>query len=714
MTNTHKRLLLAFFLPALLIFSGIYISQTEFNKEIANEEITTIIEYLENQCARYDNIITANQVRLQVDLVEKATALSRNIQYNHGTFSQDELKAYLKDQRMDGTIILDENQNVVQQATLNNLTPDFWEDILNSNRTREILEYPNKVIAEKASFGQTTYTYVAVARLDKKGILFCYRNTPLTVAGNKNNDMTNLLKGYSIDKDGTVALTDGETVISSNDESIQGKAVIDCPRISMFNATWEPDKLVRVKKDGSWFYGRHVKCNQYYIYVFFPENQIFTERRIILFYGIVLYLGLWAAILFIRQQLEKRQLEELERQEREYQKEILKSAEDAKRANAAKTEFLRRMSHDIRTPINGIMGMIEIADHYPEDFNKQKECRKKVKDACKFLFDLVNDVLDMNKMESGEIEMEEVPFNLKENLQKMTNLIEVQATEQGLTFLTEAAIGTHWNVIGSPVHLHQILVNIAGNAVKYNKEKGSIKLSTKELSSDDETVWFQFICADTGKGMSKEFQEHMFEPFAQEHSGARTTFGGTGLGLAIVQKLVDKMGGTIEVESEVQKGSTFIVTLPFKIDKEAESKALKDSNSENAPSIQGMKVLLVEDNELNMEIAEFILKTNEIEICKAWNGQEAVTAFEHSDLWEFDMILMDIMMPVMDGIEATKQIRRLQREDAGEIPIIAMTANAFLDDVKRNKEAGMNDQISKPIEVEKLIEVISKNKKPVV
>lgn len=712
MTNAHKRLLLAFFIPAVFLFFGIYLTQTELNKEVANKEITTIIQYLENQCSRYDNIITSDQVRLQVDLIEKATALSRNIQYNNGVFSQEELEAYIKDQRMDGVIILDENQTIIQQINLGNVVSDFWQEILSSKRIGEILQYQNKVITEQISAGQITYTYVAVARLDEKGIIFCYRNTPLTVAGNKNNSMTNLLEGYTIDRSGTVALTNGETVISSNDESIQGKAVADCPRISMFNATWEPDKLVHVKKDGNWFYGRHVKCNQYYIYVFFPEYEIFTHRQTFLFYSAMFYLGLWAVILFIRQHLQKKQLEELEKQEREYQKEILKSAEDAKHANAAKTEFLRRMSHDIRTPINGIMGMLEIAEHYPEDFEKQKECRKKIKEASKFLFDLVNDVLDMNKMESGEIEIEESPFDLKEQLQKMTNLIEVQATEQGLTFSTETLSGTHWNVIGSPVHLHQILINIAGNAVKYNKKNGSIKLGTKELSNDGKTVWFQFICADTGKGMSEEFQEHMFEPFAQEHSGARTTFGGTGLGLAIVKKLVDKMNGTIEVESEIGKGSTFIITLPFKIDKEAKSS--ENTASKDTLSLQGMKILLVEDNELNMEIAEFILKTNEIEICKAWNGQEAVTVFEHSDLWEFDMILMDIMMPVMDGIEATKQIRRLKREDAGEIPIIAMTANAFLDDVKRNKEAGMNDQISKPIEVEKLIEVISRNKKSMV
>ncbi len=244
----------------------------------------------------------------------------------------------------------------------------------------------------------------------------------------------------------------------------------------------------------------------------------------------------------------------------------------------------------------------------------------------------------------------------------MVNLIEVQAVEQGLDFSAEVISGTHWNVIGSPVHLHQILVNIAGNAVKYNKENGSVHLSTKELSNDGNLVYFQFTCADTGKGMSKEFQEHMFEPFAQEHSGARTILGGTGLGLAIVKKLVYKMGGTIEVESEAGKGSTFVVTLPFKIDKEAEAKTLEDSKSEDVPSIQGMKILLVEDNELNMEISEFILKSNGIEVCKAWNGQEAVHTFERSGLWEFDMILMDIMMPILNGMEATKKSAHFQEK----------------------------------------------------
>ena len=399
-------------------------------------------------------------------------------------------------------------------------------------------------------------------------------------------------------------------------------------------------------------------------------------------------------------------IDEQKRREQEYQNQILETAEEARRANAAKTEFLRRMSHDIRTPINGVIGMLNIGDHFPKDMEKQKECREKIRGAAMFLFELVNDVLDMSKMESGEIELEQIPFDMKETLAELVPLIEVQAVERGIRFLYDPVKCDHCKLVGSPVHLRQILLNIAGNAVKYNRKNGSLKLSSRELLSRDGYALFEFICTDTGKGMSREFQQHMFEPFTQEESGARTTLDGTGLGLSIVKKLVEKMNGEIDVVSEEGKGTTFTIRLPLKIDAGAAEEKSCAVQEEQDLSIEGTRILVVEDNELNMEIAEFMLSDQKAVITKAWNGKEVVEIFRQNPKGTFDVILMDIMMPVMDGLSAARAIRELDRDDAKEIPIIAMTANAFEEDRKRSRDAGMNGHIAKPLDAQEIVKTI--------
>lgn len=394
-----------------------------------------------------------------------------------------------------------------------------------------------------------------------------------------------------------------------------------------------------------------------------------------------------------------REINEQKRQELEYQEQLLKTAEEARRANVAKTDFLRRMSHDIRTPINGIHGYIEIASHYPQDLDKQRECREKIKTASGFLLDLVNNVLDMNKLESGGIQLEHKAFNLMDLLEKVNEIVEVQGKEYGVSYHIANGSIQHKELIGSPIHIQQILINVASNAVKYNREGGSVFVTCKELYSDEDTATFELTCTDTGIGMSEEFQKHLFEPFAQELDKARSNYTGTGLGLSIVKKLVEIVGGTITFESEQNKGTRFTMNLPFKINREFEEREkLKVENKDIDCS--GIHVLLVEDNEMNMEIAEFLLKEKNIKVTKAYNGQEAVQRFYSSRSQEFDVILMDVMMPIMDGIEAVKVIRKMHRQDAKEIPIFAMTANAFIDDAQRSKEAGMNEHFSKPLDME--------------
>ncbi len=397
---------------------------------------------------------------------------------------------------------------------------------------------------------------------------------------------------------------------------------------------------------------------------------------------------------------------DLEKQkEIEYKQKLMETAEDARRANMAKTDFLRRMSHDIRTPINGIRGMISIAEHFHDDLKKQAECREKVKEASGFLLDLVNNILDMNKLESGAIVLEHKPFNLLDVLQEINNIAQMNAGLRGLKVSVDHAKVKHCHLVGSPVHLKQILQNIDGNAVKYNRDGGSVSFSAAEIACANGIATYKFVCRDTGRGMSKDFITHAFEPFAQEDSSARTAYMGTGLGLPIAKQLVEMMGGTIEVESELNVGTTFTTTIPFEIDTDHEK---ENALQESIPygDLSGVRVLLVEDNELNTEIAEFILENAGMDVTTASNGKEAVERFASSEEDRFDLILMDVMMPVMDGLSAARTIRAMKRKDAQKIPIFAMTANAFSDDVAESRRAGMNEHLSKPLDEAEMMRAI--------
>ena len=402
-----------------------------------------------------------------------------------------------------------------------------------------------------------------------------------------------------------------------------------------------------------------------------------------------------------------RKIDQDKKKEIEYKQQLMEAAEDARRANMAKTDFLRRMSHDIRTPINGIQGMIAIAEHFPDDMQKQAECRGKVKEAAGFLLDLVNSILDMNKLESGAIVLQHQPFDLRDVLQEINEIAKMNAGLRGLQVTVDHTKMEHCHLIGSPLHLRQILQNIDGNAVKYNREGGSIAFSTTEIACVDGKAVYQFVCADTGRGMSKEFLSHAFEPFAQEDTSARTAYMGTGLGLPIAKQLAEMMGGTIEVESEKNVGSTFKTTIPFEIDTAYEDED-RHSQSVSEGDVSGVRVLLVEDNELNMEIARFILENAGMEVTAVFNGKEAVDAFASSEENQFDLILMDVMMPVMDGLTAARMIRGMEREDAKKVPIFAMTANAFTDDIEESRKAGMNEHLSKPLDGVELMRVIKR------
>ncbi len=405
-------------------------------------------------------------------------------------------------------------------------------------------------------------------------------------------------------------------------------------------------------------------------------------------------------------------IEEKRRIERDlaYQKQLRDAALMAERANQAKTEFLHRMSHDIRTPINGIMGMLDIADRFPDDFDKQHECRTKIRKAAKILLELVNDVMDMSKLESDNVTLESIPFDIIDVSKDVYEVVARQAEERDVEIIQQDCGIVHRHLIGSPVHFKRIVMNLVTNAIKYNKPHGKIYVTCRELAANGSYVAVEFKCRDTGIGMSQEFQQHLFEPFSQENSGVRTQYAGTGLGLSITKNLVDKMGGTISFESEKGVGTTFDVILSFKIDDSVEADRVAEAVYEEY-SISGMNILLVEDNEVNMEIAKFLLEEDGATVITAANGQEAIDIFKKSKAGKIDAILMDIMMPIKDGYEATREIRAMRRKDAKTIPIIAMTANAFSEDKREALKAGMTQHIAKPINNRIIVQTIAKLKR---
>ena len=393
-----------------------------------------------------------------------------------------------------------------------------------------------------------------------------------------------------------------------------------------------------------------------------------------------------------------------------YQKQLKASMEDAQRANISKTAFLQRMSHDIRTPLNGIVGMIHIAEKHKNDVAKLREFRQKVLQSTDYLQKLINNVLDISKLESGSLMLEYKSFDLVELLSNNMTVVAMSAYENGVRFEggVEANTIRHRYLIGSPVHLSRVLMNLASNAIKYNHFHGTVNVHCEELSDDGNMAVFKFVCSDTGLGMSEEFQKHAFDVFAQEGKQSTTTFSGSGLGLSIVKDIIELMGGMIELESKENVGSTFTVTVPFKIDHLVENNDSQKDSCSQSMELSGKRVLLVEDNAINMEIAHAILEEEHLNITEAKNGKEALEIFQNSKLNEYDVIIMDVMMPVMDGLEATKAIRMLEREDAKRIPIIAMTANAFEEDRKACLDAGMDEHIGKPIDIPLLKRTITK------
>ena len=678
-------------------------------KTEAEKRMVEIVNYVKVQCSTYTHYNESSESKSLLRAIESARQMSTNIKMeieNGGQLSRDFLKENLQTLWVDGIIVLDAEGKTdceysTDESLANEIMAYLQKDIIMDFTGYEERTYSERFAREDGS----RIDIAACARKDVPGIVAIYYYTSPEFTRNYTLTIQGLLNGYSVQKDGTIIVADDGIVVASNDESLLGQNTTDNEVVQAMKKHTDSQHIYHLKKEGTGCYGIMLKQRDYYIYAYLPDTEVFQNLPLSVISVIFLYFllfgifWLWA----YRTNLAHRKQEQ-EKGEK-YKSELLIAAKKAEAANEAKTEFLQRMSHDIRTPINGICGMLDVADHYADDMEKQAECRTKIKEASNLLLELVNEVLDMSKLEADEVVLEEIPFNLSRISREVLVVIEQIAAEQNIRIIWEKKEITHRDLIGSPGHVKRVMMNILSNAVKYNRENGRIYISCIEIPSGQPGMTtMEFVCRDTGIGMSEEFQKHIFEPFAQEHAGSRTKFAGTGLGMPISKKLIEKMGGTITFESAEGIGTTFVIQVPFKIDPDADKR--KEQKDVSEKSIKGLHILLAEDNELNMEIAEFILQNEGADVTKAWNGQEAVELFEKSRIGEFDVILMDIMMPVMNGYEATKRIRSLGREDAKTIPIIAMTANAFTEDRIRVKEAGMNEHIAKPVDAKSLVKVI--------
>lgn len=691
----------------IVVLTVLFVSIKVETNNVKNR-IHSTIEYIKDQYSMYNSFNDAVEAKSLVRMVEKIQQTARNFKADDQALEKEHLKQYAGEQKLTGIIVLNDKDQQIAQYHMGSRFQKVMDYVMEKETLRDVKKYPQKSYMARIDLKNGGYIDLAsYGRIDAKGTIIGYQYIKAEYAKNSELTIKNVLAGYKQENDGTIVITNGNDIIASNDKKLINTKAQNNPVVNEIRKSVKLGQFAVIQNGIKRYFTSLDKGRNYYIYMYAEDRDLVKTLTSNIGIALILY-GIFVTILMTIKAKSNQQYELIQKQrEEEYKKELEKSAREAKKANIAKTEFLQRMSHDIRTPINGIRGMVEVGDYYKDNLVKQAECRKKIWEASGFLLELINEVLDMGKLESEEVILEERSFNFFELFKEIRMVIEKQAKERGIQIIVHKYRVIHENLIGSPLHVKRVVMNILTNAIKYNKDNGKIIMEFQEVQEDQDTVRIQFKCKDTGIGMSESFQKKIYEPFAQEKVGARTVYGGTGLGMPITKSLVEKMGGTISFESEQDVGTTFDIEIPFQIDHNKQCEEHKKKEVKET-SIKGVNVLLAEDNELNMEIAEFVLESAGAKVIKAFNGKEALEIFKASEQGEIDVILMDVMMPVMDGLEATRYIRRSNKENARDIPIIAMTANAFTEDRRRVLEAGMNEHLAKPLESEVLIEMIAK------
>lgn len=695
---------------AVFILIGIIIGvfsaliTTASDKVDAERKMNAVSEYIERQCIRYDELAAEDAADSLYDVTDKAFVIRNVLDYSSDSL-EEEIRKIATNNRLSGIFVTETGErssfDVIAGFSDGGETAETWKTYFESFVS--VMNNPFKSYGERVTADGCYYDCAVVARNDCGGMVLCYKRRSIETVEDDRFSVATLLKGFVFGSHGKVVVTDGNVVIAANYDGAVGVAAKDCPIVRKLREEATDENITRAK-DGDVYYGVKTKSKNMFVYTFMPDSEVFARRSIILAYTFIFYILFVIAVIVVRQrQLRKKRIEQ-ERKDEAYRIEKEKLAREAIRANEAKTDFLRRMSHDIRTPINGIRGMVRIGEYYYDDPEKQKECREKIWNTSGYLLDIVNDILDMNKLTTSESVWKDESFVLSDLLEETESFLAVQAKEAGIALSMKTAGIKHDYLFGGKVQFKRIVTNLIGNAIKYNKPYGKAEFTCTEKYDKDGVAYFECRCSDTGIGMDEEFVKKMYEPFEREKQTESSNLEGVGLGLAIVKKLVDKAGWTIGVKSEKGKGTVFTLNVSFKIaDEPKGADALPDVEKNK---LQGLNILVAEDNELNFEIVQFMLDVAGANVIAAKDGKQAVDIFNASEIGGIDAILMDVMMPVKDGLSATREIRASKRADAESIPIVAMTASAFADDVENARTAGMNAHISKPIDEEKLINCI--------
>ena len=615
-----------------------------------------------------------------------------------------------------GISVLSPDGTLLCESTTNGIGYARFGEQLKNDAVLDVFSYPQKTYLKRVLLEDGSAVDVAAHRAESKEvILLAYRYTPAEFVEGTALSIQSVLDGYSVETSGTLFIVQNNQVIASNRPELIGQDAADSPPVREIRKAGATKTLTHTHDwNGSGcYFGMYCHGRSFDLYAYTDEKSVFRESFPLILMALAGYI-LLVMVLWV---LRRRSVQEMEQQKKEQEKKYQAQLEEQNRkleialqhegaANRAKREFLFNMSHDIRTPMNAIIGFTSLAATHIDNKEQVLDYLKKISTSSQHLLSLINDVLDMSRIESGKVKIEEKAVHLPDLVHDVRSIIQPDVSAKRLSLFIDTMDVENEDIITDPMRLNQILLNILSNAIKFTPTGGtiSIRISQKNGAPKGRGC-YEFRIKDNGIGMSEEFLQHIFEPFTQEQKGGASKFGGTGLGMSIAKSLAEKMGGTISFESTQGVGTTFIITIPFKIDTQAASHT--PELSAPAGSIRGLHILLVEDNELNMEIAEFLIQNEGATVTKAWDGQQAVTLFAKSASGEFDAILMDVLMPVMNGYEATRQIRALDRADAKTIPIIAMTANAFTEDRLKSKEAGMDEHITKPIDSKLLVKVIA-------
>lgn len=667
------------------------------NSSIRNAQQTAqrTLQYLQNQCISYRDIIAADRVKSLVRLTEQVQELTDRDRLKGRERSNEGLAEYAQQQRISCVLVLNDALEPVYSYGVDM----DWSDLYTNESVSNVMQYPEKIFARRLTRDGVVYDVAATARTVEPGMVFCVRRQSSAVITSYHASIESLLAGYEtlLNERIYTYITDGEKIIGSSDNDQWNLPVDEVPLIRALESSPSPgSKLTQLRTDGT-FFGARERYQQYSLYVFLPADFVFaqTKNMLISAFGVYAMAAVVAALLLVRLGQDRK------RRELAYQKQLEKEVERATAADQAKTHFLRSMSHDIRTPINIIMGMLEIIGRNPENVTLVQSCREKAQIAARYLLALVNDVLTLNRPKQEALG--KTPYCLTSELHEMLDISRAQAESTGVALMVMDLTLEHEQFTGDPLYMRQICQNIIGNAIKYSRPGGQVRCAFREQEDSDGVCRLRFTCQDDGVGMSEEFQRRMFEAYAREDTNdtvCSTIGAGVGLGLAVVKRIVDEKGGTISVDSTKGKGTRFDIVIPL------HRETVQPPKARESASIAGRRLLVAEDNELNREIAVYLLQDAGAVVDQAADGKEAVEMFAASAPGTYDAVLMDVMMPELDGLAAARAIRGMDRLDA-QLPIIAMTANLFDEDVAACLAAGMDAYIPKPLEAGQMIKTIA-------